>query len=260
MENTPKEKETKTRSRLYPRYDLEEVITFIGIVNTLGGNRVSSDAVAAHMGKAVNNSTFIGRVSSAKQFGLINQESGKLSLSPLGKEIAFPRDESSKVQAIRKAFVAPQLYGELVEVFKGKKLPEVQTLGNLLVHDYGIEAAAKDTAARNFVRSAEYSGMMQNEILVLSELQGTTEVIPTETTVTPSKVTEKIPSLSSAVRVEEVDSFVFNFKGGIKLIIPRNEMTSNAIADGDLKDARTALTAFSNAHLKEVVPEVNISE
>ena len=40
-------------------------------------------------------------------------------------------------------------------------------------------------------------------------------------------------------------NFVFDFQGGIKLIIPRNPKTSDAIADGELKTARQALAKFA---------------
>ncbi|GEM_PF-2020181 len=180
MENTNNEaakKDVKGRSRLYPRYDLEEAIIFITLINRLGGSRISVDAVAADMGKAINNSTFIGRVSCAKQFGLITQESGKISISSLGKEIVFPREESSGKKAIRTAFTTPQLYRELTDAFQGKVLPEISTLGNLLFHDYGIEANAKDAAAKNFLRSAEHAGVIQNGILVMSQQEGAAETI-----------------------------------------------------------------------------------
>lgn len=165
---TEEKKETKARSRLYPRYDLEDSIKFIESVSKLGGSRVSNQAVAAELGKAVNNSTFIGRVSSSKQFGILIQESGKLSLSSVGKEIMFPRSDDEKSAAIKSAFSTPALYKELIDTFGGKTIPDQSALGNRLVHDYGIEAAAKDSAARNFIRSAQYSGVLQNGILVAS--------------------------------------------------------------------------------------------
>lgn len=165
---TGEKKESKTRSRLYPRYDLEDSIKFIESVSKLGGSRVSNEAVAAEVGKAVNNSTFIGRVSSSKQFGILVQESGKLSLSSIGKEIMFPRGDSEKSAAIKSAFSTPSLYKELIDTFNGKTIPDQVALGNRLVHDYGIEAAAKDSAARNFIRSAQYAGVVQNGILVAS--------------------------------------------------------------------------------------------
>lgn len=161
------EKQSRLRSRLYPRYDLEDSIKFIESLYKLGGSRVSVTALAADVGKAVNNSGFSGRVSSSKQFGLLTQDSGKLSVSSLGKEILVPRGTAEKNAAITTALSTPDLYKDLVGDFNGKVVPDIPTLANRLFHDYRIEAAAKDAAAKNFIRSAAFAGVLQNGILVV---------------------------------------------------------------------------------------------
>ena len=45
----------------------------------------------------------------------------------------------------------------------------------------------------------------------------------------------------------------FDFNGGIKLIVPRNQRTSDAIADGELKAVRQALTKFANEFMNEQI-------
>ena len=162
------EKQARLRSRLYPRYDLEESIKFIQSINKLGGNRVSNQAVAAEVKKAVTNSGFTGRVSSSKQFGLLNQETGKLSVTTLAKEILIPRGDQEKADAIKTALATPELYRDLVKDFSGKTLPDQSALANRLFHDYRIEAVAKDSAARNFLRSVQFAGGLRNGILVVS--------------------------------------------------------------------------------------------
>lgn len=107
----------------------------------------------------------------------------------------------------------------MIEAFNGKILPDYIAFGNRLVHDYSIETAAKDIASKNFIRSAEYSGVM--------------------------------PSKNSG------EQFIFEFAGGIKLVIPRNEKTSEAIIDGELKETRKTLLDFAE---KFVVEEVNNNE
>lgn len=240
------EKQPRLRSRLYPRYNLEDAIEFIEAISKLGGTRVSTQAVAAETGKSVNNSGFAGRVSSSKQFGLILQESGKLSLSPLGKAIIFPIGESEKAAAIKQAFATPPLYKEVIDAFNGKILDR-STLGNRLVHDYGIEAAARDRAARNFVNSAEYASVMQNGILVAPTDDN---LIPTQEEVTPP-TTPPSGAKSQTPTVETANHFVFDFSGGIKLVIPRNEQTSDAIADGALKDIREGLRGFASEFMSQ---------
>lgn len=252
-EETQKEKETRARSRLYPRYDLEEAIKFIESVNKLGGNKVSAHAVAADMGKAVNNSSLTGRLSSAKQFGLLVQDEGKLSVSSLGKEIIFPRGEEEKSGAIQIAFAAPTLYRELIADFSGKILPDKATLGNRLIHDYSIEAAAKDVAAKNFIQSAEYAGVVRNNILIAQVTSnpnqdkdaGAKDVQQNNSYGITTKHSPQLPASDSS------NTFSFEFAGGICLIIPKNQKTSDAIADGELKDIRKALSDFAEKFVEE---------
>lgn len=165
------EKQGRSRSRLYPRYDLEETIRFVQAIHRLGGSRVSNQAVASEIGKAVNNSGFTGRISSAKQFGLITQDAGKLSETSLAKEIMVPRGEVEKSTAVKQALSNPDLYKELVSDFGGKTLPDQPTLANRLFHDYRIEEVAKDHAAKTFIRSTQYADALKNGILVVSQDQ-----------------------------------------------------------------------------------------
>lgn len=183
------EKKVKPRSRLYPRYDLEEAIRFMQCVHNLGGSKVSNQAVASEVGKALNNSGFIGRVSSAKQFGLLNQESGKLSETSLAKEIFVPRSEVEKAKAVKQALSTPDLYKEILTDFAGKALPEQSALANRLFHDYRMAENAKDEASKNFIRSVQFAGVLKNGILVISAdetILTSDEHVSDDTVVVPS--------------------------------------------------------------------------
>lgn len=252
-EEIKKEKELRARSRLYPRYDLEDAIEFIQAINKLGGSKVSINAVAAELGKAVNNSGFTGRLSSAKQFGLLVQDEGKLSLSSLGKEIVFPKGEEEKTQAIQKAFTTPVFYRELVEGFSGKVLPDKSTMGNRLIHDYSIEAAAKDIAAKNFIHSAEYAGLIRNGILVAQNVPLDSAVSGEENDIPTDKISKTFqePKGSMPVNYNPTNFFSFDFTGGIRLVIPKDQKTSDAIADGELKEIRKALAEFAEKFVQK---------
>ena len=258
MENTEKQtntKDTKARSRLYPRYDLEEAIKLIQLLSKLGRKNVSEKSVAAENGKSITNSGFLGRVSSAKQFGLISKTGGQLSLTQLGNEIMFPPDDVSKTEAIKKSFAMPILYKELVEAFGGTKIPEQSSLGNRLINDYGIETRAKDVAAKNFIKSAEYAGVVQNGILVAENNSSDRTSNGQE----PTNTISNTANLGRDVKNQHVraDEMVFEFSGGMKLVVPRNKKTSEAIMDGELKEARKLLTDFAE---KFVAKEINNDE
>lgn len=255
-------KESRARSRLYPRYDLEDAIEFIKAINKLGGNKVSINAVAAELGKAVNNSGLTGRLSSAKQFGLLLQDEGRLSLSAMGKEIIFPKGDEEKTQAIQKAFLTPVFYRELVEGFSGKVLPDKSTMGNRLIHDYSIEATAKDIAAKNFIHSAEYAGLLRNGILIAQNISLDTEISSEDSDVLTTNTQKNFqePNRVMYKNHHSADFFSFDFAGGMCLIIPKNQKTSDAITDGELKPVKKAIAEFAEKFIQDENIEGGVKE
>lgn len=239
-EKKPDGKGSKARSKLYPRYDLEEAIELIGVVSKLGRKNVSESAVAAETGKSITNSGFIGRVSSAKQFALVSKDGGKLSLTQLGSEVMFPSDDATKVAAVKRAFTMPTLYKELADAFGGTKIPEYSSLGNRLINDYGIEMGAKDVAAKNFIKSAEYAAVIQNGILVIESDPDPQSFSGHGSINTPANADRGIKNRSA-----QNNDMVFEFSGGMKLAIPLNNKTSEAIMNGELKEVRKLLTDFA---------------
>jgi hypothetical protein len=222
------EKQARLRSRLYPRYDLEEAIRFIQSIQKLGGNRVSNQAIAAEIGKGVTNSGFTGRVSCAKQFGLLIQEGGKLSLSSLAKEVVFPKGEIEKAMAIRQALLSPEVYRELIEAFGGKTLPDQSTLANRLVHDFRIEAAAKDVAARMFIRSVQYANVLKNGILVISEEAATEDGTASKEDEGLSPFQQLPQRQQKVLPVATVQGAVFQDNGAGWSIIVRSQQPLNS--------------------------------
>jgi len=248
-------KDSKLRSRLYPRYNIEEAIKLIQVVSGLGRKNVSEKSVAAETGKSITNSGFIGRVSSARQFALISKDGGKISLTQLGNEIMFPVDDTSKAEAIKRAFSMPTLYKELIDAFGGTKIPEHSSLGNRLLNDYGIEAGAKDVAAKNFIKSAEYAGVMQNGILIVEN-----EVIGQD--LTGQELTNDEAGIVSATKGAKNqpirnNDHVFEFSGGMKLVIPNSKEASDALLEGELKEVKKLLADFAE---KFIAKTNNIDE
>ncbi len=251
----------KLRSKLYPRYDLEKAVLFIENVSKLGGSSVSAEAVAADMNKSTTNSTFIGRVSSARQFGLVDLGKGRLSLTALAQRILYPVSTLDQQAAKKEAFSNPPLYKDLISSFRGKKIPEMSSLGNILKLDYGIQTAAREIAASNFVSSAEFGGLLKNGLLVMADdfstnSGDTPEPTGNEELATNTPGAEKHlggPSDGFAPKTltEHSNAFIFDFDGGIRLIVPKTTITSDAIADGALKDIRKELRDFSGKYLME---------
>ncbi len=162
-------KKARERSRNYPGIPLERVIDFAQEFKTKVGVKTSVKAVTDTFGvKKANSGTISIKLGSLRQFGLLEGRAENLILSDLAKKILVPVNQDTKTQAIREAFLKPDLYQELANDFNNESIPE--GLANLLFHKYGITEAGKENAAKCFVESARFAGFLRDDgIFVISE-------------------------------------------------------------------------------------------
>ena len=203
----------RERSARYPSVPLQEAIAFCRQIDELGIDGLSAAQIATAMGyRNVKTNTFSGRLSSARQFQLIVLNDQNYSLTELALRIIHPIDTAEVSQLLRQACQAPHLYAELIRHYAGKRLPELEILGNLLMHKYQITASAKSAAAEAFLDSLRFVGFMNDQRLVeasssghepglaLAESRAAGSVSP----VTPVRVTAaiepvtKVPGFSSS--------------------------------------------------------------
>jgi len=170
------EAKTREKSALYPSYSLAICLEFVRLVDSLGGKSASYRSVADKLGLAsVTTRSFLGKISSSKQFGLITTASEVIQLTDAARQYLYPTDETEIKPLLISLFSKPPLYGKLVERFQDKALPPKVQLSNLLMNEYSIIKQVKDNAAECFLNSAESLGLIQNGILVLEELEPATE-------------------------------------------------------------------------------------
>ena len=160
-------KGTKERSALYPAIALDECIEFIGIINKLGGRKVALLSVAEAVGVSTTTYSFKAKVSSSKQFGLIKTAGGAVELSDIAKRLLYPTGDVSEKELLIQCLASAPLYRKLMERYNDQAVPAEEKLSNILLQEYSITRSAKDVAAKRFLSSAEYAGILQNGVLVL---------------------------------------------------------------------------------------------
>jgi len=152
------------RSRPYPYYTISVALGVAEDVESLGGYNVSEHTLADKWNiKNTKTRSFAGKVSSAKHFGLLAGEGRLLSLTERALLILRPKDDEVKKELLREAFLVPELYRGLYDKFKGKNLPALKTLANILFHDYGINPNVSKGAAKSFADSAKFVGLLSEE-------------------------------------------------------------------------------------------------
>lgn len=157
----------RERSARYPSTTLEDAINFCRQIDELGVDGLNSAQIASAMGyRNVKTNTFSGRLSSARQYGLIDLSDQSHTLSQLARRIIHPMDPDEIPTLLRQACQSPPLYAELLRSYAGKRLPEPDILGNLLMHKHHITAVARNIAAEAFFASIKYAGILLENRLV----------------------------------------------------------------------------------------------
>jgi len=166
------EKETKReRSAIYPYASWHDCIVFIKQVDSFRASQVSYDEVAKKFGVSTQTLSFKAKLSTSKQFGLIDTSGGVISLSSTSKKLLYPMDDDEN-KIVFECFEKPPLYEKLIGIYNGKALPTEVVLSNVLMNDHAIARNAKDTAAQFFILNATEMGFVRAGVLDYSLKEG----------------------------------------------------------------------------------------
>jgi hypothetical protein len=156
----------KLRSAPYPGYSLREAEKLARTAFDIGPRHCNQERVAKEVGyTGVNNGTFRRLRASASYFGFITtQKDEYLSVAEPWIDVFHSEDPGQLRQALRGSLQQPELYRRLLEDYGGHQLPSADKLARDLYvkEQYGILKDAADTAARVFLESAEYAGMIDS--------------------------------------------------------------------------------------------------
>jgi hypothetical protein len=140
----------------FPYNDLETAIAVArAILNN--GSQLSRDQLAGALGQSPASGSFIIKISSARQFGLVDARDGKFQLTDLGFSI-LDKNETREKQARVQSFLTVPLYRKVYEDFRGKQLPaRPHGLEHTLVQ-IGVAPKQRSNARLAFEKSAKQAG------------------------------------------------------------------------------------------------------
>jgi len=186
-----KSKKAREKSAQYPAYDLSNCMELIRVVDSLGRKQVAEGSLLSELGLTSSNTkSYTGKLSSCKQFGLLDSKAGFLSITDRANLMLYPteaEEEQKNIQfkkLIIEAFRSPPLYQQLIKKFDDKVLPKSDTLANILMNEYKIAKAVKNSAAKVFISSARFAEVLgDNNVLQVGRTYETTagEALPAET-------------------------------------------------------------------------------
>lgn len=181
----------------FPYVDLDEAVKVAKAMHEVGGGvPMDRDQVASAMRHAPGGA-FANKLSAAKQFGLIDSQQGRWSLTPLGFEVIEPGREAA---AKAEAFLNVELYRRTFDEFRSKMLPGKGGLENAFV-TFGVAVKQKEKARQTFERSARSAGFFPNgtEDRLVQPVIGASARRPVEESEAPSQTQVAAPVAATTV-------------------------------------------------------------
>lgn len=228
MSNLPDPKTRKPssgRSARFPAYTLATAIETVRGARKFG--KTVTDAQLAGDG-SVRSGAFIRKKASLGYYGLIAGRSADVHFTDLAEAIIYPKSGEEQ-NAIREAFLTPEIFKKLYATTT-KNIPvALSAFGNILIRDYGIQPAVKNTFLSIFIKSGEFAGLIKysddtkSDIIFLDDSEDS-EKENDESTGNPKELTpffsyEQITS----PELQTVELILTN--GKAKIIVPK-ELTS----------------------------------
>lgn len=152
-------KRTFQRSRhAYPPVDIDEALKFAEIIDKLGGRNISEPTLLKELELNTKTKSFWAKTAGAKQFGLITADGKTYTLTDRASLLLRPKSENERKNLLIETFLTPELYKNLYERFQEKPIPD--TLPNILHHDYSMNKNVSKDAAKAFIESAQFVGLL----------------------------------------------------------------------------------------------------
>jgi hypothetical protein len=125
----------------YPRHAVERALRIPkAIYDQNAGNPATPKEAATFVGVAGASGPFAVEVSSAKKYGFLASEAGKLVLQERARRAIAPQSETDRVTALQEAVLAAPDLSAVYSFYRGENLPDQQFFINALTDRFKIPA------------------------------------------------------------------------------------------------------------------------
>jgi hypothetical protein len=143
----------------FPRHSVERALRIPkAIYDQNGGKPATPKEAAILAGGTAVTGAFNVEVSSAKKYGFLTGEGGKLVLTDRARKAIAPQSESDRLSALRDAILAAPDFSTVYNYYRGENLPDDNFLVNALTDRFKIPTDKLDEFLPIFlesIRSAE---------------------------------------------------------------------------------------------------------
>jgi hypothetical protein len=126
---------------------------------------ISRESIAEHLGLAAQSGPFNRKLSSLRQYGLLDPIGKDLRVSDLFLRIDHATDESERRRALREALGRPAVFQGLLAHYENSGMPSDINLTNQLILKYRFTKKNAETVAKAFLESWRFAGLSQGRPL-----------------------------------------------------------------------------------------------
>jgi hypothetical protein len=149
-------------TRSYPKVPLQKALAIVHKIKELnGGNAWTPAQIAEAIEMGARSPDFYYVTAASRDFGLTTgtRETATIALTDLGRELVYAA--SPEVEQAKKveAFHRVDLFGKVLQHYKGSNLPEMKYLGNTLEREFKLAPEHHEEFSRVFRENCEYLGI-----------------------------------------------------------------------------------------------------
>jgi hypothetical protein len=156
-----KTKRQKREPRTYPGRTLEDCIKVVEAIKTQNaGNPWPPDEIAKAVKIKSRSSNLAEIIRSANLYKLVDgtYRAATISLSELGRKLAYPQNDDELKQARKDALFSVDLFKKVILHYKDGQIPESPFVNNTLTREFKLPAEFHDEFLRILRKNLEYVG------------------------------------------------------------------------------------------------------
>lgn len=129
---------------------------------------ISKESIAEHLSLAAQSGPFNRKLSSLRQYGLLEPTGKDLRVSDLFLRIDHAPDENARRRALREALGRPTIFQGLLGQYESSGMPSDVNLTNQLILKYRFTKKNAETVAKAFLESCRFAGLSQGRLSLSS--------------------------------------------------------------------------------------------
>lgn len=143
-----------------PAYSIQECLEDVRkIFRAEHQASISRESIAEHLSLAAQSGPFNRKLSSLRQYGLLEPIGKDLRVSDLFLRIDHAADDSDRLHALRDALGRPTIFQGLLGQYENSGIPSDLNLTNQLIMKYRFTKKNAETVSRAFLESYRFTGL-----------------------------------------------------------------------------------------------------